>query len=54
MIKNLKQGEKIISHKSADLVSYGRKFINSPYWLLKELKTNKYPVNIPNQYKRCF
>ena len=36
MIKDLKHAEKIVKEK-ADLVSFGRKFINSPNWLVKEL-----------------
>ena len=54
MIKNLNHGEKILKDKSADLISFGRKFINSPTWLIKELKKRKKRVMIPNQYKRCF
>ena len=54
MIKNLNHGENILKNKSADLISFGRKFINSPTWLIKELKKRKKKVMIPNQYKRCF
>lgn len=54
MIKDIKHAEKIIQSKNADLISFGRKFINSPNWLIKELIKKKKRVNIPNQYKRCF
>ena len=54
MINDIKHAEKIMINKSADLVSFGRKFINSPYWLIKDLKKEKYSATIPNQYKRCF
>ena len=54
MIQNIKHAEKIILKKSADVISFGRKFISSPHWLIKELKKKNHKVNIPNQYKRCF
>ena len=54
MIKDIKHAEKIIQSKNADLISFGRKFINSPNWLIRELIKKKKRVNIPNQYKRCF
>lgn len=54
MIKDLEHANKIIQNKNADLVSFGRKFIKSPNWLINELIERKYKVNIPNQYKRCF
>jgi len=53
-IINLKHAEKIIKNGQADMVSFGRKFINSPTWLIKELINNKNKINLPNQYKRCF
>ena len=34
--KDLQHAEKIFSSKKVDLVSFGRKFINSPTWLIKE------------------
>ena len=46
--------EEIIKSGKADLVSFGRKFINSPTWLIKELLYYKKKTNLPNQYKRCF
>ena len=54
MIEDLKHAEKIVKSKKADLVSFGRKFVNSPNWLIKELILKKGKVEIPNQYKRCF
>ena len=36
-ITDLKHAEKIIKTGKADLVSFGRKFINSPTWLIKQL-----------------
>ena len=54
MIKDLKHAEKIVKEKKADLVSFGRKFINSPNWLVKELIKNNLKTYIPDQYKRCF
>ena len=54
MIKDLKHAEKIVKEKKADLVSFGRKFINSPNWLVKELIKNNFKTYIPDQYKRCF
>ncbi len=54
MIEDLKHAEEIVKSKKADLVSFGRKFVNSPNWLIKELISKKKKVEIPNQYKRCF
>ena len=54
MIEDLKHAEEIVISKKADLVSFGRKFVNSPNWLIKELISKKKKVEIPNQYKRCF
>ena len=54
MIKNLKHAEKILLNKNADLISFGRKFINSPNWLIKNLISHKKEFKLPNQYKRCF
>lgn len=54
MIKDLRHANKIIVDKNADLVAFGRKFINSPYWLIKEMKKLKKTIQIENQYKRCF
>ncbi len=54
LIKDLNHANKIASQNQADLVSFGRKFINSPNWLLNELIKKKHNVKIPNQYKRCF
>jgi len=53
-IADINHAEKIIKSGKADLVSFGRKFINSPTWLIKELLHNKKKMNLPNQYKRCF
>lgn len=54
MIRDIEHAEKILKNKNADLISFGRKFINSPYWLIKELIKRKKKVIIPNQYKKCF
>jgi len=54
LIKDLNHANKIVKNNKADLVSFGRKFINSPNWLLNELAERKYDIDIPNQYKRCF
>ena len=53
-ITDLKHAEQIIKTGKADLVSFGRKFINSPTWLIKQLLYYKKKVKLPNQYKRCF
>lgn len=53
-INGIKHAEEIIKSGKADLVSFGRKFINSPTWLIKELLYYKKKTNLPNQYKRCF
>ena len=53
-ITNINHAEKIIKSGKADLVSFGRKFINSPTWLIKEILNHKKKINLPNQYKRCF
>ena len=53
-ITNINHAEKIIKSGKADLVSFGRKFINSPTWLIKEMLNHKKKINLPNQYKRCF
>lgn len=53
-IDGIKHAEEIIRLGKADLVSFGRKFINSPNWLIKELLRYKKKINLPNQYKRCF
>ncbi len=53
-ITDLKHAEQIIKTGKADLVSFGRKFINSPTWLIKELLHHKKKTNLPNPYKRCF
>ena len=53
-ITDLEYAEKIIKTGKADLVSFGRKFINSPTWLIKQSLYHKKKVNLPNQYKRCF
>ena len=54
MIKDIYHAERIVKNNSADLIAIGRKFINSPNWLNKELIKRKKEVSIPNQYKRCF
>lgn len=54
MIRDIKHAEKILKSKHADLISFGRKFINSPNWLINELIKRKKKVIIPNQYKKCF
>ena len=54
MIKDINHAEQIIKNKGADLVSFGRKFINSPNWLVKELIKRNKKIKIPNQYKKCF
>ncbi len=54
MIKDIKHAEQIVKNKDADLVSFARKFINSPNWLIKELVKRNKKIEIPNQYKRCF
>ena len=53
-ISDIKHAEEIIKLGKADLVSFGRKFINSPTWLIKELLHFKKKINLPDQYKRCF
>mgnify|MGYP001170732843 CR=1 FL=1 len=53
-IVDINHAEKIIKSGNADLVSFGRKFINSPTWLIKELIDHKKKIDLPNQYKRCF
>ena len=53
-IHGIKHAEEIIKSGKADLVSFGRRFINSPTWLIKELLYYKKKTNLPNQYKRCF
>ena len=53
-ISGLTHAEKIIKTNQADLISFGRKFINSPTWLIKEMISNKKQVKLSNQYKRCF
>ena len=40
-ILGLAHAEKIIKTNQADLISFGRKFINSPTWLIKEMISNK-------------
>ena len=45
-INDIKHAEEIIKSGKADLVSFGRKFINSPTWLIKELLYYKKKVNI--------
>ena len=54
MISGLTHAEKIITTQQADLVSFGRKFINSPTWLVKEMISKNKKIKLPNQYKRCF
>ena len=54
LIEDLNHANKIVSNNKADLVSFGRKFINSPFWLINELSKRKYDIKVPNQYKRCF
>ena len=54
MIKDINHAEEIVKNKKADLVSFGRKFISSPNWLINELLKRNYNIKIPNQYKRCF
>ena len=54
MIKDINHAEEIVKNKKADLVSFGRKFISSPNWLINELLNRNYNIKIPNQYKRCF
>ena len=41
MIEDLKHAEEIVTSKKADLVSFGRKFVHSPNWLIKELISKK-------------
>ena len=53
-INGIEHAEEIIKSGKADLISFGRKFINSPTWLIKELLYYKKKTNLPNQYKRCF
>tara|TARA_B100001996_G_C18655227_1_gene590928 strand:- start:696 stop:1766 length:1071 start_codon:yes stop_codon:yes gene_type:complete len=54
MITNLRQANKILKHKKADLINIARKFVNSPTWLIKELIKNRKKTAIANPYKRCF
>lgn len=54
MIKNLNHANKIITNQDADLVAFGRKFINSPFWLIKDMKKLNKKIKIDKQYKRCF
>ncbi len=53
-ILDLTHAEKIVRTNQADLISFGRKFINSPTWLIKEMISNKKQVKLPKQYERCF
>ena len=54
MIKDLNHANKILKNNSADLINFARKFINSPTWLIKELKKNEVKIEISKQYERCF
>ena len=54
MIDSLNQANKIINSNSADLINIGRKFVQDPYWLIREMNRRKIKFNIPNQYLRCF
>jgi 2,4-dienoyl-CoA reductase-like NADH-dependent reductase (Old Yellow Enzyme family) len=54
MIKNLNHANRILEKKSADLVNFGRKFINSPLWLIKEYKKHNIKLKVPFPYERCF
>lgn len=54
MIKNLDHANKILENKSADLINFGRKFINSPTWLIKEYRKHNIKIKVPFPYERCF
>ena len=54
MINSFRQANKIINSNSADIINIGRKFVNDPTWLIKEMKKRKIKFNLPNQYSRCF
>ena len=45
---------KMLKDKSVDMIAIGRKFINDPYWLIKEFNKNNFKNLVPNQYLRCF
>jgi len=55
MINSIKLINKIFLNKDADFVAVSRRFINDPYWLIKEsIKHNKKDNILPKQYLRCF
>ena len=55
MINSVKLINKIFLKKEADFVAVSRRFINDPYWLIKEsIKYDKKDNILPNQYLRCF
>lgn len=43
----------IIKNNLVDFVAIGRKFINDPFWLIKQAKLKKIKNYIPKQYLRC-
>lgn len=45
---------KMLKDKSVDMIAIGRKFINDPYWLIKEFNKKNFKNLVPNQYLRCF
>ena len=53
-INSLNHATNILNDKSADLVAFGKKFINEPTWLIHEILKNGINIQLPNQYKRCY
>ena len=54
MLNSNKLINKILKKNKTDLVAVSRRFINNPYWLIKEImKKNKDVKLIESQYSRC-
>jgi len=54
LINSLNHATNILNDKSADLVAFGKKFINEPTWLIREILKSGINIQLPNQYKRCY
>tara|TARA_B100000029_G_scaffold260687_1_gene257083 strand:- start:453 stop:1517 length:1065 start_codon:yes stop_codon:yes gene_type:complete len=55
MMNSVKLINRVFSKKEADLVAVSRRFVNEPYWLIKEyIKSEKKHHLLPEQYLRCF
>jgi 2,4-dienoyl-CoA reductase-like NADH-dependent reductase (Old Yellow Enzyme family) len=54
MIRKQKEINDILSNNYADFVAICKPFISNPYWLYKIANSNKYKIEIPDQYLRCF